>query len=72
MAETQDSPMARPMPDLPPASFYLDVYRASPTDRIRMIKDGMRAAEAKRIVAELHFSQGMAFKAPKLSLATVN
>jgi putative toxin-antitoxin system antitoxin component (TIGR02293 family) len=51
---------------------YLAVYRASPLERIRMIKRGIRAAEAKRIIAELAIGQGAALKALKLSPATVN
>jgi putative toxin-antitoxin system antitoxin component (TIGR02293 family) len=51
---------------------YLAVYRASPLERISMIKHGIRATEAKRIIAELAIRQGAALKALKLSPATVN
>ena len=51
---------------------YLAVYRASPLERISMIKRGIRATEAKRIIAELAIGQGAALKALKLSPATVN
>ena len=51
---------------------YLAVYRASPFERISMIKHGIRAAEAKRIIADLAIGQGAALKALKLSPATVN
>jgi putative toxin-antitoxin system antitoxin component (TIGR02293 family) len=48
------------------------LYRASPLERIIMIKRGIRASEAKRIIAELAIGQGAALKALKLSPATVN
>ncbi len=51
---------------------YLAVYRASPFERISMIKRGIRAAEAKRLFAGLAIGQGVALKALKLSPATVN
>jgi putative toxin-antitoxin system antitoxin component (TIGR02293 family) len=51
---------------------YLAVYRASPLERINMIKHGIRAIEAKRIIAKLAIGQGTALRALKLSPATVN
>ncbi len=51
---------------------YITVYRATPLERIDMIRRGIPAAEAKRIFAELSISQGAGFKALNLSTATVN
>ncbi len=51
---------------------YLTVYRASPLERIAMIKNGVAATEAKRLFADLAIGQGAAFKALNLSTATVN
>ncbi len=51
---------------------YLAVYRASPLERISMIKHGVRATEAKRMIAEFAIGQGAVLKALKLSPATVN
>lgn len=51
---------------------YLSVYRASPLERIAMIRRGIPAAEAKRLFVELPIGQGVAFKALNLSTATVN
>ena len=48
------------------------VYRASPLERIDMIRRGILASEAKRIFAELPIGQGAGFKALNLSTATVN
>jgi putative toxin-antitoxin system antitoxin component (TIGR02293 family) len=48
------------------------LYRASPLDRIGMIKHGIRATDAKRIIAELAIGQGATLKALNLSPATVN
>ena len=56
----------------PEGLSYLAVYRASPLERISMIKYGIRATEAKRIIAELAIGQGAALKALNLSPATVN
>ena len=51
---------------------YLSVYRASPLERIDLIKQGIPAAEAKRLFIELPIGQGVGFKALNLSTATVN
>lgn len=51
---------------------YIAIFRATPVDRIRMIKGGVPAAEAKRMFADLAMPQGVAFQALKLSAATVN
>ena len=51
---------------------YVALFRASPEERIRMIKEGVPAAEAKRILFDLSISQSAAFEALRLSAATVN
>ena len=58
--------------DKAPALSYITVYRASPLERIEMIRRGILASEAKRIFADLPVGQGAGFKALKLSTATVN
>jgi putative toxin-antitoxin system antitoxin component (TIGR02293 family) len=55
-----------------PSISYLAVYRATPGERVSMIKRGIRAIEAKRIIADLAIAQGEGFGALKLSPATVN
>jgi putative toxin-antitoxin system antitoxin component (TIGR02293 family) len=55
-----------------PAMSYLEVYRASPVERIALIKRGVRASDAKRMLAALGIGQGAALKALNLSQATVN
>jgi putative toxin-antitoxin system antitoxin component (TIGR02293 family) len=55
-----------------PAFSYLAVYRASPRERIDMIRRGIPATVAKRIFADLAIGQGAGFKALNLSTATVN
>lgn len=50
----------------------LSVYRASPLERISMIKEGIPAGDAKRLLAELPIGQGAGFKALNLPTATVN
>lgn len=55
-----------------PALSFINVFRATPLERIDMIRRGIPAAEAKRIFAELSIGQGAGFKALNLSTATVN
>ena len=57
---------------LPTALSYLAVYRASPLERIAMIKRGVPAADAKHVIADLAIAQGAALKALNLPQATVN
>lgn len=54
------------------ALSYITVYRASPLERIDMVRRGIPASEAKRIFTELPIGQGAGFKALNLSTATVN
>jgi putative toxin-antitoxin system antitoxin component (TIGR02293 family) len=51
---------------------YLGVYRASPLERISLIKRGVPASEVKNLFVDLHIGQGVGFKALNLSTATVN
>lgn len=51
---------------------YLEIYRASPADRIRIIKAGVPAANAKRMITDLHFDQQALLGALNLKTATVN
>jgi putative toxin-antitoxin system antitoxin component (TIGR02293 family) len=55
-----------------PVLSYITVFRASPLERIDMIRRGIPASEAKRIFAELLHGQGAGFKALNLPTATVN
>ena len=54
-----------------PLSYAL-IYRASPMERVAMIKRGMPAAEAKSMIAGLSIAQAVALKALNLSPATMN
>lgn len=51
---------------------YLTLFRASPLERIDMIRKGVLAIKAKRILADLAIGQGAGLKALNLSAATVN
>ncbi len=51
---------------------YIEVYRASPAERIRIIKEGIPAAKAKRMISDLRFEQGVLLEALNLKTATVN
>lgn len=51
---------------------YMDIYRASPEDRIRMIRSGVLARNAKRMISDLHFDQQALLGALNLKTATVN
>jgi len=55
-----------------PKLSYLSVYRASPLERIALIKRGIPAVEAKRLFIDLPIGQSAGFKALNLSTATVN
>jgi len=52
--------------------YCISVYRATPLERIGMIRQGIRASEAKRLFAALPIGQGAGFRALNLSTATVN
>ncbi len=54
------------------ALSYLGVYRASPLERIDMIRRGIPATEVKQIFADLPIGQGTGLRALNLSVATVN
>ena len=51
---------------------YGEIFRASPADRIRLIKAGVPAAKVKRLIADLNFEQGVLMGALNLKTATVN
>ena len=51
---------------------YRDLYRTRPLELIAKIKQGVSAAEAKLVIADLRLGQGEAMKALNLSQATVN
>lgn len=55
-----------------PVLSYLVVYRATPQERIEMIRRGIPAFEAKRLFADLSIGQGAGFEALRLATATVN
>ena len=57
--------------DLEKASF-IELFRATPLERIEMIKRGVPAQEAKRFFETLTLGQGAALKALNLSPATIN
>jgi len=51
---------------------YVELFRASPTDRIRLIKGGVPATKAKRMISDLHLDQRVMLTALNLSTATIN
>jgi len=51
---------------------YVDVFRASPVERIEAIKTGILAANVKQLSRELHLDQQVMFDALNLKTATVN
>jgi putative toxin-antitoxin system antitoxin component (TIGR02293 family) len=59
--------MATPFP-----SSFVEIYRASPLERIDVIKSGIPAREVKLLSQRLHFDQQVMFDALKLKTATVN
>jgi len=57
---------------LPTPLPYVELFRASPTDRIRLIKGGVPATKAKRMISDLHLDQRVMLTALNLSTATIN
>lgn len=58
--------------ELPPAPFSISplaVYRATPMQRVGLLKNGLNARDALRILSELKIPQREAFKAINLSRA---
>jgi len=53
-------------------SFYIEVYRSSPQARIKMIRSGVKAGDAKQMISDLHFDQQALLGALNLKTATVN
>ena len=51
---------------------YVEVYFASPLERIALVKEGVQAAEAKRIFQDVGVGQGAGLELLNLSAATVN
>jgi putative toxin-antitoxin system antitoxin component (TIGR02293 family) len=51
---------------------YIDLYRAGRDERVRLIKAGLAAADAKQILSGLALPSGVAMRALKLSPATMN
>jgi len=51
---------------------YIGVFRAEPVQRIDMIKTGIPASEAKRILADLTVNQAAGYRALDISPATMN
>ena len=51
---------------------YLGVFRAEPVQRIAMVKTGLPAFEAKRILADLAVNQAAGCRALSISPATMN
>ena len=51
---------------------YLNLFRAPPLERIALIKAGVAAADAKRLLDDLHLGQSAGLKALNLPAATVN
>ena len=66
------SPRGTPRRQAPTTLSYVEMFRATPSERIRIIKQGLPAADAKRILSDLALTQKLTFEALKLSVATVN
>ncbi len=71
---SKDKSAAKAKPDRKPTCklSYLSLYRASPLERIALIKKGVLATEVKQLFGDLHIGQSIGFKALNLSVATVN
>ena len=56
----------------PRTMSYIDAFRAEPVERISMIKSGIFASEAKRVLSDLVVNQAAGFRALDISAATMN
>lgn len=56
--------------ELSPTS-YLEVFKATPFQRVSLIKAGLRARDAKRILADLAAPSGQIYEALKISPAAI-
>ena len=59
-------------PAASPPFAYLDLYRASPTERLGVIRKGVPARNVKLLISDLHVDQKLIFDALNLKTATVN
>lgn len=53
------------------ATSPLDVFRATPMQRVQLLRDGLSARDAKSILADLQIPESQAFKAINVSRAAV-
>lgn len=51
---------------------YLAIYRATALDRVGIIKGGVKASVAKRIVADLGMPAALAYDALNVPISTIN
>lgn len=51
---------------------YLEIYRASPVERIALIKEGIPAMEARKAIGDLKIGREAPSGAPNLLNASVN
>jgi putative toxin-antitoxin system antitoxin component (TIGR02293 family) len=51
---------------------YLAIYRATSLDRVEIIKGGIKASVAKRIVADLGMPAALAYDALNVPISTIN
>lgn len=52
--------------------LYTEIYRSTPQARIKMIRTGVKAGDAKQMISDLHFDQHALLGALNLKTATVN
>lgn len=52
--------------------YYIEIFRSSPQARIKMIRSGVKAGDAKQMITDLHFDQQALLRALNLKAATVN
>jgi len=51
---------------------YLAIYEASASDRVEMIREGIKASVAKRILADLDMPEVLTYEALNVSIGTIN
>jgi|HubBroStandDraft_6_1064221.scaffolds.fasta_scaffold560741_2 putative toxin-antitoxin system antitoxin component (TIGR02293 family) len=51
---------------------YVEFFRAAPLDRVRLVKSGLPASQAKTIIGDLAMPSGSASRALHVSVSTLN
>lgn len=69
---TSDGARSEELPGALVATSPLDVFRATPMQRVQLLKSGLSVRDAVSIIGDLRISENQTFKAINVSRAAVN